>query len=296
LLRIVDLGVDRFNDGPAWEKVDRLVANVVGVGEGRSVGCEFCPRGLLRLTHPTLEVLEVLEVLRSDFVWGSNFEDFGMVNWGWHFTEDDRMLQTISADKITLYDLEQRFGLVQSDEPDFFEEWQTDLPILTSVEIDRLVRVRTAYDNLARRSVLESTVKLAVVSPLLDLSGLFFPPFYVSTEEEVEVTVDSHDLVVRGRMDVLVLKEQFWVLVIESKRAELSLKVGIPQVLAYMLGAPKPERPVYGLVTNGSNFVFLKLEQQDGPTFDRSKEFVLETDHDLEMVLRIMKRLAERSR
>ncbi len=205
------------------------------------------------------------------------------------------MFQTISADKITLYDLEQRFGLMESDESAFFEEWQSDLPTLTMVELDRLVRVRTAYNNLARRSVLESTVKLAVVSPLLDLSGLFFPPFYVSTEEEVEVIVDSQDLVVRGRMDVLVLKEQFWVLVIESKRAELSLKVGIPQVLAYMLGAPHPERPLYGLVTNGSNFVFLKLEQQGVPIFDRSREFVLETDHDLEMVLRIMKRLAERS-
>ncbi len=84
------------------------------------------------------------------------------------------MLQTISADKITLYDLEQRFGLIESDESAFFEEWQTDLPTLTRVELDRLVRVRTAYNNLARRSVLESTVKLAVVSPLLDLSGLFW--------------------------------------------------------------------------------------------------------------------------
>ena len=205
------------------------------------------------------------------------------------------MLQTISADKITLYDLEQRFGLIESDEPVFFEEWQTDLPTLTTVEIDRLVRVRTAYNNLARRSVLENTVKLVVVSPLLDLAGLFFPPFYVTTEEEVEVIVDDRDWVVRGRMDVLVLKEQFWVLVIESKRAELSLKVGIPQVLAYMLGAPQPERLVYGLVTNGSNFVFLKLEQRDVPTFNRSREFMLGTDDDLEMVLRIMKRLAELS-
>jgi hypothetical protein len=54
------------------------------------------------------------------------------------------MLQTISADKIALYDLEQRFGLMESDEPVFFEEWQTDLPTLTTVETDRLVRVRTA--------------------------------------------------------------------------------------------------------------------------------------------------------
>ena len=52
-------------------------------------------------------------------------------------------------------------------------------------------------------------------------------------------------------MDVLVLKKEFLVLVIESKRAELLLKVGIPQVLSYMLGAPNPGHPVYSWVTNG---------------------------------------------
>jgi hypothetical protein len=33
-----------------------------------------------------------------------------------------------------------------------------------------------------------------------------------------------------------------WILVIESKRAELSLKVGIPQALSYMLAAPITNR------------------------------------------------------
>ncbi len=206
------------------------------------------------------------------------------------------MLKTIAADRLTLYDLEQRFGLMPSEDADFFREWQIDLPDLTVIEHDRLARIRAAYDNLERRSVLESAVKLAVISPLLDLAGLFFPPFYISTEAEIEVIVDDRDLVVRGRMDILVLKEQFWVLIIESKRAELSLKVGIPQVLTYMLAAPDPERPVYGLVTNGSNFVFLKLAPSEAPHYGRSQEFVLENDQDLEMVLRIMKRLAQDAR
>ena len=206
------------------------------------------------------------------------------------------MVQTIAADRITLYDLEQRFGLTPSTDAAFFLEWQMDLPILTAVEHDRLARLRVAHDNLERRSVLESAVKLVVVSPLLDLAGLFFPPFYISTEAEVEVLVDERDFVVRGRMDILVLKEQFWVLVIESKRAELSLKVGIPQVLTYMLAAPDPKRPVYGLVTNGSNFTFLKLAHQEVPYYGRSPEFVLDNDQDLEKVLRIMKRLAQASR
>jgi hypothetical protein len=104
---------------------------------------------------------------------------------------------------------------------------------------------------------------------------------------------DPLQLALRGRIDVLVLQDQFWVLVIESKRAELSLKVGIPQVLAYMLAAPPPQRSRYGLVTNGSNFLFLKLEQQDIPRYARSREFVLENDNDLATVLQVMQRLAK---
>ncbi|MCC5632149.1 hypothetical protein LC613_31290 [Nostoc sphaeroides CHAB 2801] len=45
--------------------------------------------------------------------------------------------------------------------------------------------------NLERRSVLENTVKLAVVAPLLDLSGLFLPPFYISTEDSIEIEAET---------------------------------------------------------------------------------------------------------
>jgi hypothetical protein len=202
-------------------------------------------------------------------------------------------MQTIAADKITLYDLEQRFALKQTIDPSFFPEWQGDLPKLTEAEQQRLERVRAIVANLERRSVLENTVKLAVVAPLLDLSGLFLPPFYVSTEESVEIEAIDQSVVVRGRIDILVLKEQLWVLVIESKRAEFSPKVGIPQVLSYMLATPQRHFPLYGLVTNGTDFVFLKLLFQDVPHYARSRQFVLGQDHDLERVLQILKRLAE---
>jgi hypothetical protein len=203
------------------------------------------------------------------------------------------VVQTVSAERVTLYQLEEQFGLQSIDSDEVFPEWQQDLPELTLSERHRLDRVREAFDNLARRSVLENTVKLAVVAPLLDLAAFFLPPFYVSTEEEVELTAQDGEFTVRGRMDVLVLKERFWLLVIESKRAEFSLKVGIPQVLSYMLASPHPDRPLYGLVTNGSNFVFLKLVQRDRPCYARSREFVLENSGDLERVLQVLKRLAE---
>lgn len=203
------------------------------------------------------------------------------------------MVQTIAADKITLYDLEQRFGLQQTKDPSFFPEWQGTLPNLTEADQQRLARVQATVANLERRSVLENTVKLAVVAPLLDLSGLFLPPFYVSTEDSIEIETRDLDLIVRGRMDILVLKEHLWVLVIESKRAEFSPKIGIPQILTYMLAAPKTKHPLYGLVTNGTDFIFLKLLVQEVPRYARSRQFVLGQDHDLDSVLQIMKHLAE---
>lgn len=203
------------------------------------------------------------------------------------------MVQTVPATKITLYDLEQRFQLEQVQTASFFEEWQTALPTLTEVEKQRLERVQLSVANLEKRSLLENTVKLAVLAPLLDLSGLFLPPFYVSTEDTVSIEATDDGLTVQGRIDILVLKEALWLLVIESKRAEFSPKVGIPQVLSYMLAVPKQTAPVYGLVTNGTDFVFLKMVFQDGPRWGRSRQFILGQDHDLEQVLKILKHLAE---
>ncbi|MEA5508067.1 restriction endonuclease subunit R [Halotia wernerae UHCC 0503] len=202
------------------------------------------------------------------------------------------MVQTIAADKVTLYDLEQQFRLQQTEDPSFFLEWQADFPALTQAEQQRLLRVQAIVANLERRSVLENTVKLAVVAPLLDLSGLFLPPFYVSTEDSIEIEAADESMVVRGRIDILVLQGQLWVLVIESKRAEFSPKVGIPQVLSYMLAAPNGNFPRYGLVTNGTDFVFLKLMVEEVSCYARSRQFILGQDNDLERVLQILKHLA----
>lgn len=59
-----------------------------------------------------------------------------------------------------------------------------------------------------------------------------------------------------------------------------------------ILVTPNPERTLYGMVTNGSNFVFLKLVRQGTPFYARSKEFLLEEDGQLGQVLQILKRFA----
>lgn len=218
------------------------------------------------------------------------------------------MAEPVAIEKVTLYNLEQQFKLRLAEDIHFFDEWQGNLPTLTIAERERLERVQLAYANLEKRSLLENTVKMAIVSPLLDLAGFFLPPFYVDTETPVEIVSnlsnlsdleanqgDRIDLKLRGRMDVLVLMDQFWVLMIESKRAEFSLKVGIPQILSYMLANPHPDRPVYGLVSNGHSFVFLKCQLKcppgEAPQYAKSKEFILDQDDGLALTLQIMKRI-----
>lgn len=203
------------------------------------------------------------------------------------------MAQTIGVEQITLYDLQQKFELQQVEDTEFFLEWHENLPALTNEEQQRLRRVKAIYANLATRSVLENTVKMAIVSPLLDLAGFYLPPFYINTEQEILLQAKDEGKPIRGRIDVLVLKEQFWVLVIESKRAEFSLKVGVPQALTYMLATPTPHLPLYGMVTNGSSFLFLKLLYRETPHYARSKTFDLEEGTELNTVLQILKRLAQ---
>ncbi|MGA0199675.1 MAG: restriction endonuclease subunit R [Prochlorotrichaceae cyanobacterium] len=201
------------------------------------------------------------------------------------------MVETLAIERVTLYNLEQNFNLQLAQDAHFFDEWQQNLPPLTIAERERLERVQSTYANLEKRSLLENTVKMAILSPLLDLAGFFLPPFYVDTETSVDIETEEGNLKLRGRMDVLVLMQRFWILGIESKRAEFSLKVGIPQVLSYMLARPHPDRPVYGLVSNGHSFVFLKCQLGTVPHYAKSKEFILDQDEGLALTLRVMKRL-----
>lgn len=200
------------------------------------------------------------------------------------------MTTTFAAEKLTLYDLEKSFDLTLCDRPDFFSEWQIDNLGISDNEKGQLDRIKTNYLHLSKRLMLEEMVKMVVVSPLLDIAGFYQPPFYSIAEKSVKVSVKDENLTIRGKIDVLVLQDHFWVLVIESKQVGVSLQKGIPQALAYMLASPNQDKSVYGMVTNGSNFIFLKLVWQDKPIYGISDEYTLmRHGNDLYEILQILK-------
>ncbi|WP_230966614.1 hypothetical protein [Nostoc commune] len=131
-------------------------------------------------------------------------------------------------------------------------------------------------------------------SPLLNLAGFYDEPFYLRGEESIEISAEDEGEIIRGRIDVLVIQEQFWLLVIESKRSSFSLLEAVPQALVYMLANPNQDKPTFGLVTNGSDFIFIKLTKQNIPKYALSDEFtMLKRKSELYQVLSVLKNLSQ---
>lgn len=215
------------------------------------------------------------------------------------------MLQFIQAQNVGIAYLEERFGLRQAETEDFFTEWFDNLPRITDLEKQYLDRVKANFFSLIKRPpILENAVKMVILSPLLDLAGFYRPPFHIATEESIEISeeiiIDIQDNgeetkeIIKGKIDVLVLQDQLWLIVIEAKRSSFSLAKAIPQALTYMLANPKPDHPVYSLVINGEDFQFIKLTQQDKPMYALSDRFTLyRRENELYTVLNILKKLGQ---
>jgi len=205
-------------------------------------------------------------------------------------------MPVIRATDISLYDLKIRFGLQLSDDEKFFQEWQTELPEITDADKHTLDRIKTGYLNLIEYPpTLEDTVKMAVLGPILNLAGFYLPPFHRKTEISVNFSDTDQGVTVEGKIDILVLREQFWVMVIESKRAILSLEVGLPQIVAYMLANHHPDRPGFGLITNGGSFIFIKLVRNKNIAwYAVSKIFEIRNPaNELYAVLQILKKIGQ---
>ncbi|MBD1999555.1 restriction endonuclease subunit R [Leptolyngbya sp. FACHB-541] len=204
------------------------------------------------------------------------------------------MVQSLPISNLSLYDIKAKFDLREAQDESFFPEWYQELPELTESEQQALDQIKRNFLYLNESPLAEVAVKMVVLSPLLSMAGFYQSPFRFSTEASVQITAEDDGQLFRGRIDVLVLQERFWILTVESKEAGFSLKQAIAQALAYMTGNPYPERPVFGLVTNGSHFIFLKLTQREIPQYALSDEFsLMKRSNDLYHVLKILKHLGK---
>jgi predicted type IV restriction endonuclease len=201
----------------------------------------------------------------------------------------------LAAQDVTLAQLKENFGVQQVHDPGFFPEWSQTEAVLSASEILALDRIKANFTSLMDAPpVLENSVKMVILAPLLDLLGFYQPPFTLRTEPSVEITTKDEGTKIRGRIDILVLQNQLWITVIESKRSDFSVTRAIPQTLSYLLANPSPHQPTFGLITNGNEFLFLKAIRQPNAQYANSRLFsLINPSNELYQVLSILQYLRQ---
>jgi hypothetical protein len=94
------------------------------------------------------------------------------------------MVQTLAVtDYITsLAKAEALLGISASHDPDFFDEWTTELPPLDAAAKQRL-------DQIKQRCLYHRQYG-HVVSPILELAGFYDPPFHLRSEVSVKFELE----------------------------------------------------------------------------------------------------------
>ncbi len=207
------------------------------------------------------------------------------------------MVQTVGITKAitNLEAAQEKFNLSQTDDRLFFTEWSDNLPDLNEREKTELDRLKNRYLYYVRKGKLtEGTIKIILLSPLLELMGLCDPPFEIQGERYVKVEIEDggeEEPVLEGYIDALVVQDKLWIVLIESKRYGFSVMQALGQTLAYMMANPNSESPFFGMITNGEDYIFVKLDKRSRQ-YALSDKFTLikQSSNELYEVVRAIKR------
>jgi hypothetical protein len=203
------------------------------------------------------------------------------------------MVEIIPARSLELHEVESRFALQQILEPDFFPEWQGITPQLSEPDRYWLDKAKSNFLSLIKYRLHEEVVKLSILAPILTVAGLGAAPFIPKAERQIEIAFESEDELIRGRIDLLILYRNLWVATIETKPQQSDVLEALPQALIYMMASPEVG-PLFGLLTNGRHFMFVKLIKGAESMYGLSELFTLfRQENDLYHVAAVLQKFGE---
>jgi len=206
-------------------------------------------------------------------------------------------MPTLNASNLTLNDVQHRFNMTER-LSELFSDSLT-LESITPYEQQEISQIRDDFLRyLAVGKVSEGQVKFLVLAPLLRLAGFYQAPLSIQLEENIaEIVVEDEDTVIKGRMDILTVNTSqapgFWVLVIEAKNSSVDVFEGLPQLLTYVFKQLEQQSAVWGLVTNGRNYLFSHIYQGQPPTYSLLPELSLNYPDRLVELLQVLKAIAK---
>ena len=181
----------------------------------------------------------------------------------------------LNASNLSLEDVQRLFGF-QEQYNDSFSPLLSLEP-LTEVEHQELLQIRDDFQRyLKSGKVSEGQVKFMVLAPLLRLAGFDPYPIEIRLEGDIaDIEVKDEDTTIKSRMDLLAISKAkhsksqlyFWILLIESKNSQIDILTGLPQLLTYAYKSLNNQTSVWGLTTNGRDYQFVYIEQDNPPIY-----------------------------
>ncbi len=183
---------------------------------------------------------------------------------------------TLRARNLSFNDVSRLLNLEEKLDEVSFADLLTLEPI-TDSEQQEITQICNDFRPYVRgKKVSEGQVKLLTVFPLLRLAGFYHHPIQINVEEGIDnIVVENEETTITGRFDIVAVNRNipttnnvpFWILVIESKELGVDVLQGLPQLLAYAYNSLEHQSSVWGMVTNGLQFLFVLIQQGNPPTY-----------------------------
>ena len=175
-------------------------------------------------------------------------------------------MPTIDSSRLTLNQVRRTLNLQQLSTGSFTD--LLSLETLTEAEQQELLQIRNDFEEyLFEAKVSEGLIKFLTVAPLLRLAGFYRYPIKLTMEDSIEIAVEDEEITITGRLDILAVNTEttkntpFWILVIEAKNSAIEVRQGLPQLLTYAFKNLEQQSSVWGMVTNGLQYLFVHLRQ-----------------------------------
>jgi hypothetical protein len=203
------------------------------------------------------------------------------------------------AKTLSLGAVEAKLQLEEIFDQKFFTEWQGLTPDLSEADRQFLDKLRANFRKLQSHSSHEEIVKMFSLSPLMMVAGLAEYPFIPKAEHIIEIDLSYEDeddevQLIRGKIDIIVSHNNLWEIIVETKRVQSNVMQALPQTLTYMMATLPSDRPIFGLCTNGTDFVFVKMLRGEKNQYSLSGLFSMyQPTNDLYQVVAILQNLRQ---
>lgn len=115
------------------------------------------------------------------------------------------MVQTKEARDIDLRYLVDRFNIQLIEDEQIFPEWRDNLLEITDIDKMLLDKVRSGFINLLKLLIiLQNKVGTIVLNLILFIADFYLAPFYLKSEQPIDIAVEDDGVIIRGRIDTLV--------------------------------------------------------------------------------------------